>query len=304
METFKYTSFFIIINMVEIKIISLINMKGGVGKTTLSVNLAIALAKYHNKKVLLIDNDPQFNTTQSVMSIQDYFKHVQDPKKCTILDIYRERLTTGPSIVNGKNKVEVPTPSLSNCTIRIRNYSGSHVDLLPATLDLMELDRPQLGDENKLSFFIGDIKRAYDFIIIDCPPTMSLFTLSAYIASDAFIIPIKPDHLSSIGISLLDRAILRYQKTSRKNVISLGVIFTLVKQHPSTDAVMLSLKQTGRYCFSEHIKQGVNAAKAVGELKALFEFNASKRPQGEQIKSITSELLKRITEIKKKGDKK
>lgn len=289
--------------MSKMKTISVINMKGGVGKTTLTVNLAAALAKYHQKKILLVDNDPQFNATQSVVPTKQYLDFIKDRKKCTILDVYRERPSEAPSLAMGTQKIKVPKPKLSNCVIRVRRYSGAHVDLIPSTLGLMELDSPHLGTEQKLSIFLDTIRGAYDFILIDCPPTMSLFTLSAFIASDGYIIPIKPDHLSSIGIPLLERAIERYSLTTRKNVRQIGIIFTLVKKHETTDAIMDQLRKTNRFCFDTHIKQGVNVAKAVRELQTLFEYPKTRSQQGTQIKELAKELLTRVHALETKRTK-
>jgi chromosome partitioning protein len=284
----------------KIKTIAVINMKGGVGKTTLAVNLSVALAKYHKRRVLLIDNDPQFNATESLVSAQDYLRFIKDSNKCTILDIYRDRPCQAPSIVSGKLKIEVPNPSLKNSVIRVRNYNKeSYVDLLPSTLELMELDSPNLGTEQRLSFFVDEIKDAYDFVFIDCPPTMSLFALSAFIASDGYIIPIKPDHLSSIGISLLERAIDRYSKTTRKRVEQIGIVFSLVKKHETTDEIMDSLRKTNRFCFNAYIKQGINVARAVQELQTLFEFGKTKHLQGSEIESLTAEFLNRLDNLER-----
>ena len=279
------------------KIFSVINMKGGVGKTTVAVNIAIALAKFHSRRVLLIDNDPQFNATQSLITGKQYLDFINNPDKCSILDIYRDKVVASPSIAKGRIERDIVEPTIKNSVINVRHFAHGKLDLLPSTLQLMELDSPQLGTEQKLSIFIDKIEGAYDFIIIDCPPTMSLFTLSAYIASEGYVIPIKPDHLSSIGISLLERAINNYSRISRKKVEQIGVIFSMVKTHSSTEQVMDSLRKSKRYCFKPVVKQGVNAARAVEELKALFEYQPSKAEMGKQIEEITKELLERIEEI-------
>ena len=112
--------------------------------------------------------------------------------------------------------------------VRIYGNKNKNLDLIPSTLQLMELDTSKRGTENRLKRFISKIRRAYDIILIDCPPTLSIFTLSAYLASDAYIIPIKPDHLSSIGIPLLRRAIQEYEEDYNKKLDFLGIVFTMV----------------------------------------------------------------------------
>lgn len=271
---------------------ALINMKGGVGKTTLTANIAYALAKFHNKKVLLIDNDPQFNATQYFVPTDSYIKYIENPSKCTVLDIYVDRTKVVPSIVSKKMKpIEVPKPTLTNSTIPI--YSGSgKLDLIPSTLNLMEIiDVAARGTEIRLKKFINNIKDAYDFIFIDCPPTMSLFTLSAYLAADAYIIPIKPDHLSSIGTSLIERAIEKYEDTYGHNIKQVGIVFTMVKLNSRLmKDTMSTIRKTSRICFKNYLRDSTQIAKAVKYNKALFEYDVAKA-YGEEVKNITDELL-------------
>ena len=212
-------------------IVSLLNMKGGVGKTTLTVNLAIGLARYHKKKVLLVDLDPQFNATQYLMKPDDYLAYIRDKNKLTVKDLFVERITEGVGIGSKAEIKEVRIkPTKENCCLRVVDESRGYVDLIPSRLELMEADTLDRGIENKLKNFLDKIKDAYDIILIDCPPTISLFTISAYIASDSYFTPIKPDYLSSVGLSLIGRAMERFEDKYGKKINYAGLAFVMVQK--------------------------------------------------------------------------
>lgn len=275
-----------------IKVVSIINMKGGVGKTTLTCNLAYALAYFHKKKVLLVDIDPQFNATQYFMKQEDYLKYINDKKNYTIFEIFKEPLTEAPSTVNTENqKIELLPPSLTNTTVHIyEGKDGNRLDMIPSTLQLMELESSARGSENRLKIFIDNIKNAYDFIFVDCPPTMSILTLSAYLASDAYLIPIKPDHLSSVGLPLLERAIKKYEVNFPRNIKQLGIIFTMVTNTNLMKDTMRQISSTNRVIFRSKLRHSVKIAEAVQQNQALF-MSRDAEEYGEEIKQITNEFL-------------
>lgn len=265
-------------------------MKGGVGKTTLTVNLAVGLARFHSKKVLLVDLDPQFNATQYIMETKDYVKHISDKSKLTVKDIFVDKLTecagTGSSAVLQQSKVK---PTRDNCCIRVYNKNGSFVDLLPSRLELMEADTLDRGTENKLKIFLDKVKDAYDFILIDCPPTISLFTKSAFIASDSYIIPIKPDYLSSIGMSLIDRAVEKFQDTYGKNINYLGLVFVMVQKTNLMKKTMDTLRKQRKYkCFDNHLSHSTKIAQTVESKKSVYDIDGR---YPDEMKGITEEFL-------------
>lgn len=94
---------------------------------------------------------------------------------------------------------------LSTCTSNI--YDGGEgrgkLDLIPSALDMIEIENSQRGTENMLNFYIQEKAKGYDYVLIDCPPTISIYTQAAIIASDKYIVPVKPDPLSIIGLPLL-----------------------------------------------------------------------------------------------------
>jgi chromosome partitioning protein len=165
------------------KIISLINMKGGVGKSTVAVNLAFACAE--KKRTLLVDIDPQFNATQYALGAartEAYFK----AKEKSVVDVFE-------------------SPYLEPTDLPIKRID-ENLDLLPSSLELNRVLKNPAQKEQRLQKFIKSHCPNYDWVIIDCPPTDSMLTLAAYLASDYLVIPVKPEYLSVIGLPLLLRS--------------------------------------------------------------------------------------------------
>lgn len=189
------------------KVISFVNMKGGVGKTTLAVNMADFLANREAKRVLLVDVDPQFNATQCLIPSEDYVAYI-DGHGTTIVDIFNYPKPT-VSLISGATETE-PAPFSS-----IKPYKTSRTfDIIPGRLDLFRFEMaPGQGTENRLKNYLKHIndKDAYDICIIDCPPTPSVWMTSALIASDYYLIPSKPDPISMTGLDLLN-GIIRERK--------------------------------------------------------------------------------------------
>lgn len=205
-------------------------MKGGVGKTTLIVNLADFLSKRESDKILLIDIDPQFNTTQCLFSGEEYVKYLDDDKD-TILKIFDDSV---------KRKISTVRGSLSNDQKELKDIKPHKISdklhILPGNLELYKLEMASgSGKENKLKQYIEEINAIenYDYVLIDTPPTPSVWMTSALIASDYYLIPVKPDPMSFVGIDLLENIVDQKRDAYNLQIKCLGLVFNMVERDDS-----------------------------------------------------------------------
>lgn len=190
------------------KVISLVNQKGGVGKTTSSINLAASLGVL-KKKVLLIDLDPQGNTTTGVgINKADINK--------SIYDLIIDEATLDEVIVKTKFKNLYVIPA----TI---NLAGADIELI----DKSKMD-PTFVKGAQLKKHIDEIRDAFDFIIIDCPPSLGILTTNALTASDSVIIPVQCEFFALEGIMQLLNTIMLAQKNLNPNLTIEGVLLTML----------------------------------------------------------------------------
>lgn len=203
------------------KVITVANMKGGVGKTTLSVNLAFELF-YRQNKVLVIDNDPQFNATTSFVRPEQYVEdYIKNTKFVTTASIYEKRMR------GSKAPNDAPLP-VNRCWM-FKNTNWS-LDLVGSTLDLNDTLKNPNGKVNFLKNFISKRCQDYDYVIIDCPPTPGILTEAALEASNYAIVPVTPDYFASIGLPQFIRSVEEFKEdqADANNVQILGVVFSRV----------------------------------------------------------------------------
>ena len=190
------------------KIISLVNQKGGVGKTTTSINLSASLAAL-GKRVLLVDLDPQGNTTTGIgINKGDIEKSIYDvlTDACTIQEAISE--------TKYKNLYVIPA------TI---NLAGLDIELLEKSQNDKEFSKG-----SQLKVHIDKVKEEYDFIIIDCPPSLGLITTNALTASNSVIIPVQCEFFALEGIMQLLNTIMLAQKSLNPNLSIEGVLLTML----------------------------------------------------------------------------
>jgi chromosome partitioning protein len=219
-------------------VIATANMKGGVGKTTLTVNLATCLAKNHGKRVLVLDLDSQISATLSLMSPLDFAKRRKQGK--TFRYLIDEVINPGS---DDKLKIEDIVYS------KVCNLPG--LDLLPGDIDLYdefvvsEMLHQQslaLGEQDfemiwnrfervLINNILKQVRDDYDFILLDCAPGYNLMTRSALAASDFYILPAKPEPLSVVGIQLLERRIAQlkdsHEVEAKIDIKMLGIVFSM-----------------------------------------------------------------------------
>ncbi|SDL09275.1 ParA family protein [Natronincola ferrireducens] len=266
-------------------VISFMNMKGGVGKSTLCVNIAHCLSMHFNKKVLLIDIDPQFNATQYLLPQHKYIEDVYGQNQ-TIHKIFQER-NLKPSLVDGV--VETDIQELSGLEYDIND----NLSLIPGDLRMVNVEKSSAtGREHKLTKYIekNGSKENFDFIFIDCPPTQSIYTLAAFYASNFYLMPVKPDFLSVLGISLFQNAIKEYNEELPHKIKCLGMIFTLAQERTNHgSAKMNEIREKYKlYTFDNYMKHSIKVPEHAENNTCLYDMGEDFR---KNIVDLTTEFL-------------
>jgi chromosome partitioning protein len=203
-------------------------MKGGVAKTTIATNLADVLARREECSVLLVDLDPQFNATQCLVSGEDYVEYRSKGGK-TIVSIFDDAPPPVVSVVTGaKPPAKLDLSDIHPWAIK------KNLDLIPGDLELFRLEMGSgLGREQRLKRYLEAIhaEETYDYVIIDTPPTPSHWMMAALLASNSYLVPVKPEPLSRTGIDLLRGVVERCSSNFGHPINCLGVILTIVETH-------------------------------------------------------------------------
>lgn len=281
------------------KVISLINMKGGVGKTTMAVNICHCLSTREGKKVLLIDVDPQFNATQCVFNPEQYIKYLQGGGD-TIINIFDEENTVIAGTVDGiKSKESKELKDIKPHQVNEKWY------VLPGNLNLYQIDMPSgSGKENSIKRYLEEIQPAYnfDYVIIDTPPTPSVWMSSALIASDYYLIPVKPDPLSYTGIDLLEGIVKKRKRSFGIKIKCIGIIFTMADKNTLVYRGAINyINKTKKsdLKFANDITQRTMIARGITQQR--FILDAAPDSSKKELLLVVKELIKRIEEDEKKG---
>lgn len=254
----------------DCKVISFINMKGGVGKTTLCINTADNLAQDGNK-ILIIDMDPQFNATQALLLQMQRQKTLSENNNTSSDKVfsedvkaeldssktYRELSKEGKTIMQLFGSTD---PNKNSLNI-IMNFSDK-IDFIPGDLELSSVVAGDTaGKESVINQYIieNGLDKKYNYVLIDCPPTWSILTHASLFASDYYIIPSKIDFYSSIGINSLQNKInekllnnFSYKQLNlarNKTLRNLGIIFSMTTGLSAEK----SIKQTVKNDFDSSI---------------------------------------------------
>lgn len=267
------------------KVIALLNMKGGVGKTTLTYNLAwyVAHNKYH--KVLVVDLDPQSNLSQSFMGDEGYQQFLSDGK-LSICDVFEKSGLFSDEIIH----------SVEEWT------DGSLIHLVPAKIELSKTLKNPTQKEHRLRRFIDFHKEKYDLVLIDCPPTDSILSVASYLASDSLIIPVKPEKLAIIGLPLLASSIgefnADYEGENEINVA--GIIFNNVETSDPPESRM-SKREVNAYAadndwyvFENEVRQSKAYVNAIREGKPMFHASRVREHISDEFYLVGEEFLRRV----------
>lgn len=254
------------------KVIAVTNQKGGVGKTTTTVNLGIGLAKL-GKKVLLIDSDPQGSLTISL--------GYREPDE---LDITLADLVT--------EVVEEKEISFSEAIL----HHTEGIDFIPANIELSALEVNLvnvISREYMLKCLIDKVRDKYDVIIIDCMPSLGMLTINALVAADSVLIPVQAGFLSVKGLEQLIKTIGRIQKRINKGLVIEGILLTMVdsRTNYARDVAQLVYDTYSGIVpvFETTIPMSVRAAEISAEGSSIYEYD----PKGKAAvayKALTEEV--------------
>lgn len=269
-------------------------MKGGVGKSTLAINVADCLGRDHGQKVALIDVDPQFNATQCLIKPDDYVRMLQGGID-TVLDLFDTAPAPTTSVLRGS------TPSTPRPLEEIELQEFPTLDLLPGNIDLYRLEMVNgEGREFAIKRFIErNLKpNEYDFVIIDTPPTPSAWMTSALLASDHYIIPVKPDPLSLIGIDLLRGIIERRRTSYNLDIECLGIVLTMVERPDSivfenAKANLRSHPYWNQFLFAPYLSK--RASYSRHQLTQPYILVADDYEMKQQLRAIVRKILGELT---------
>jgi chromosome partitioning protein len=225
--------------------VSLINMKGGVGKTTLAMQLAHA-ADTADLKVLAIDLDPQSNLSQALMSPKEYVAHLR-ANKPTVVQIFDEYVPAS-SGSGSPRRLDVNSLILK----KVGYWNNSTLDLIPSRLELSRTLKNPTGKERRLAKAIAQLEEQYDLILIDCAPTESILTDAAYFASRYLIVPIKPEFMATIGLPLLARSLREFQLENDDHEVEIaGLVFNHSSSYSSGPEGQRSIKEVTDFAAEE-----------------------------------------------------
>ena len=235
------------------KIISVSNQKGGVGKTTTALSLSAALGVLE-KKVLLIDMDPQSNATSGLGV---------DSNEATL---------SSYDLIIGNAKA-------SNIVIQT---SSPNLDLIPAKIDLVGLEIEIVNETSReylLKNALEKIKEKYDFIIVDCPPSLGLITLNALTCSNSVIIPIQCEYFALEGLGKLLNTIKGVQKVHNPNLSLEGILLTMFdsRLRLSNQVKQDVKKHFGNIVFNTIIPRNVSLGEAPSHGESILMYNATSK---------------------------
>lgn len=277
------------------KIVSFINLKGGVGKTTTAVNIAATIAN-KGESVLLIDLDPQTNATVSVID-QEVWQERHNSCQ-TLYHLFDDML-------NGTERFKLEDAIMTG-------VGGiKKLDLLPSSLHLVEIQDaiPDMDNKAYVSHVdvvgnaISKIISDYRFIIIDCPPNLGAITLNGINMSDYYVVPTVPDILSKIGISLILNRIDNFKKKKKTCNIDLsGIIFTKIDYRTNLHKSTMGELRSGElkdHIFNAEFPQRISVAEApIDSMPFLTSSTAKRKSDWREtqniITNITNEFKQRV----------
>ena len=267
--------------MSNCKVIALTNQKGGVGKTTTAVNLGVCLSK-QGKKVLLVDADAQANLTMSLgyprpddlpISLATIMQDIIDDK---LFDVQKGIL-----------------------------HHSEGVDLLPSNIELSGLEVRlinAISRERVLTTCINEVKKNYDYVLIDCMPSLGMLTINALAAADSVVIPTQPHYLSAKGLELLLRSVSKVRRQINPHLRIDGTLMTMVMPRTNISKEVTALVRSAYgqniKVFDAQIPHSIRAVEATAEGKSIFAYD-----KGGKVAAAYEQFGKEVADIGEKQKK-
>jgi len=275
--------------------LALINMKGGVGKSTLAVNIAWEFATApRNLRVLLVDLDPQFNASQYTIGARQMDNLIQSGHP-TVWDIF-EQFTAVP----GRTRVGPLNPENALVSVYRSPGDNGRIDLMPSRLELSNTLRNPTGKEQLLSQAISQIEQNYDVVVLDCAPTESILTSAAYIVSDRILIPVRPEYLSTIGLPLLAQSLTEFEaRYPGQSPAIAGIVFNALSNYSpeevtSRQEVINLAAQRNWYVFQRQVRYSKSFPKGAREGRPIFSTSYAHTQTKTNFVAFANELAVRV----------
>lgn len=264
------------------KVVSCVNLKGGVGKTALSVNFA-AYCGGAGYRTLLVDLDPQTNATFSCISPEEWSDHKK--AKGTVADIFGLR-NSDHAEGNEKTAVDV-----------LRKNVFPNVDLVPSDLSLFTIDLDigaKTAREKLLKKALKDVMGSYDIVVCDCPPNLTLPTQNALAISTHYVVPVSPDFLSSLGIALLINRVRKFAEDMECEIENAGIVLSRVGRD-SAFRQQTTADLRGQFkalVFEAEIKERSVVTESTAKNKSVFQMHDANAKA--EFSAFSTELLEKL----------
>jgi chromosome partitioning protein len=276
--------------------VSLINMKGGVGKTTLAFNLAWYCAWQANLKVLAVDLDPQSNLSQYFLGARNYLSFITAEGQ-TVVEVFEQ--FSAPRTKKGSPRLIKPAEVI----YLLQEWSdGSLLHLVPSRLELAWTLKNPTDKAQLLPQFLAQVQENYDLIIIDCAPTESILTSAAYRSSRYIVVPIRPEFLATIGLPLLARSLEEFRLMHQDQILDMaGIVFNGKRRINTPPEQKASIKDVTRVAGEHKWPVFANAAHhsdsfptGSREATPIFNTNYARRYVKGEFSKVAEEFLERI----------